>query len=109
MTDQEFIKTIPNVEKFYAIFSNFTRMPYVECDEETFSDTAIVFTDEEKAKEFTQAYNVIKKSLTVVPVEQKSCMHFFASLISDGFDIISFRDEEIHNYSINQIVTRKLG
>ena len=43
-----------------------------------------------------------------MPVEQKSCMHYFASLISDGFDIISFRGEEIHNYSINQVVTRKL-
>lgn len=108
MTDQEFIQSIPNVEKFYAIFCNHTRMPYVECDEETYSDKAFLFTDEEKAKAFVESYQEKKQSLTIVPVEKASAMHYFASLIADGFDMLSFHDEEIHEYPIEQVVTRTL-
>lgn len=108
MTDQEFIKNLPNAEKFYAVFSTSSRMPYIECDEETYSDKTFLFMDEEQAKAFTEAYKAKKQTLVVATVEKANAKNFLASLIADGIDMISFQGEEVHDYPIDQIVTRTL-
>ena len=57
MTKLDFLKTLPNREKIYIIFSRLTNLPYVECNARTFDDEAFLFTGEEdalkKAKELS--------------------------------------------------------
>ena len=43
MTEQEFIKKLPTIDNYYVIFCDFTKMPYAECDEQTFDDKAFIF------------------------------------------------------------------
>ena len=108
MTDQELIVNLSHADKIYAIFCNFTHMPYVECDEETYSDKAFLFFDEEKAKEFALTYKGGKQSLAAVKVEQNLATRFLASLIAEGFDMLSVHDEEVHLLPIDQLITRTL-
>lgn len=113
MTDQEFVTNLTHAENIYAIFCNYTHMPYVECDEETYSDMAYLFTDEEQAKEFVQTHNKGKQSLIAVKVDQNSAKHFLASLIADGFDLVNIHEnvdgkEETCNLPIEKLVTRTL-
>ena len=96
------------MERLYAIFSNYTRMPYVECEEKTFSDMTYLFLDETKAKEFSLTHKNGKMSLTVVKVEQASAKHFLAALIADGFDMVCVPEEETHYLTIDQLVKRTL-
>ena len=52
MTEQEFIKKLPTIDNYYVIFCDFTKMPYAECDEQTFDDKAFIFLKESMAKKF---------------------------------------------------------
>lgn len=111
MTDQEFVQNLSKVENFYPIFCNFSHMPYVECDNESCSDKATVFTDEEKAKQFIENYKIRqpKQSLSAVTIKQDSILFFLASLYSAGFDMVDIIDgDDIHNYTLDQLVRRTL-
>lgn len=108
MTDQECISKLSGTEKFYAVYCNYTRMPYVECEEETFSDMTFLFLDEEKAKEFAMTHKGGKMSLTAVKVEQNTAKHFFSSLIAEGFDMVCVLEKETHYLLIDQLVKRTL-
>ena len=111
MAEQEFISNLFHVENLYAIFCNYTHMPYVECEEESYSDMAFLFTDEEQAKSFAQTYKEGNQSLVAVRVDQNSLKHFLASLIADGFDMVSVLDKkigEVRHLPIDKLVTRTL-
>ncbi|MBQ8116625.1 MAG: SseB family protein [Lachnospiraceae bacterium] len=109
MTDQEFRENFTRIEVLYPIFCNFSRMPYIECDNDTCSDKAIIFTDEENAKRFTESYKDSRQSLSVVTIKKESILYFLASLYSAGFDMIDFYDgDDIHSYTLDQIVNRTL-
>lgn len=43
-----------NAEAIYVLMSDFTRMPFVECDEETFDDEVFLYFHEEDAKKEAQ-------------------------------------------------------
>lgn len=108
MTSQEFTKNLGSIPKFFSIFSNHTRMPYIECDEETFLDKIFLFVDEEKAKAFVASHNKNNQSLVVATIDQQFAKNFFSSLIADGIDTICFMDEETSDLAMNQIITRTL-
>ena len=46
------IKKLQGLETLYVSFSQATRMPYVECDPETFDDQVYLFAEEEGAKQW---------------------------------------------------------
>ena len=50
------IKKFEHFEHIFVLFSQTTRLPFIECDEETFDDQVYVFTDEERIKEAGQKY-----------------------------------------------------
>lgn len=108
MTDQEIILNLYHAERVYAIFCNFTHMPYIECDEESYSDMAFIFLEEEQAKEFALTYKDGKKSLVAVRIEQSFLKHFLASLIAEGFDTVKIHAKETRMISIDQLITRTL-
>lgn len=108
MTEQEFIQNLSKISTFYAIFCNYTKMPYVECDNDTFKDKMFLFVDEEKAKAFAESYKEKKQSLAVALVNQQLAKSFFSSLIADGIDTICFMDEESSDIPMEKIITRSL-
>ena len=48
------IKNLQEMETLFVAFSQTTRMPYVECDEETFDDQVYLFAEEEEAKSWAK-------------------------------------------------------
>ncbi len=50
------MKKFQSMEIIYVTFSQITKLPYVECDPETFDDQVYMFTEEEAAKEFAKSY-----------------------------------------------------
>ena len=46
------IKKLQKLDVFFAAFSQFTKMPYAECDPETFDDQVYLFAEEETAEEW---------------------------------------------------------
>lgn len=108
MTEQEMINKIFKVEKMCVIFCNFSRMPYVECDPEDFSDKTFLFFEEEKAKSFCESYKEKKMSLSAAIIPQAALKSFFSALLTDGIDTACIQDEDIINLPINKIITRTL-
>ena len=51
MKKEQLVKALPTMEKVYFLASPLTKLPYVECNEETGDDQVFVYTEEEKIKE----------------------------------------------------------
>ena len=57
------MKKFQSMEIIYVTFSQITKLPYVECDPETFDDQVYMFTEEEAAKEFGVNFSTAKAIL----------------------------------------------
>ena len=65
------MKKFQSMEIIYVTFSQITKLPYVECDPETFDDQVYMFTEEEAAKEFAKSYVEKNTPLLTVKVMEK--------------------------------------
>lgn len=108
MTEQEFIKKLPTIDNYYVIFCDFTKMPYAECDEETFDDKAFVFLKENMAKRFVEEYKEDNMILSVKTVPRSDILGFLTSLLVAGINMVSFRGNEQHDIQLENIVKRQL-
>lgn len=86
------IKKLQRLEEMLVVFSQFTRMPFAECDEETFDDQIHIFTDETKAQEFAKAYLDKKILLVAVKVPKNQMKGFYVSLYSMGINAVLFHE-----------------
>lgn len=108
MTEQEFIQKLPMIEQYYVIICDFTKMPYVECDQETFDDKAFVFLDDKKAEQFVEEYKMEKMMLHTETVGRADFLAFATTLVIQGVNVISFRGEEDHDIQLDHIIKRHL-
>ena len=60
----------------YVLLSGCTRLPFVECDPETYDDQILVFYREEDAKRRAKELLEEKTLIQVIKVEQKSFLPF---------------------------------
>lgn len=86
------IKKLQKLEEMLVVFSQFTRMPFVECDEETFDDQIHIFTDENKLQEFAKSYTEEKILLAAVKVLKNQMKGFYTSLYSLGINAVVFHE-----------------
>ena len=49
--EKKVLVKLRNAEAIYVLTSDFTRMPFVECDEETFDDEVFLYFEEERSEE----------------------------------------------------------
>lgn len=108
MTEQEFIKSLPTIDNYFAIICDFTKLPYAECDTETYDDKAFVFLDKAQADEFVEDYKEDKMLLHIEKIERKDILGFLTSLIINGINMVSFRGEEKFDIQLDHIVKRQL-
>ena len=59
------MKKFQSMEIIYVSFSQITKLPYVECDPETFDDQVYMFTEEEAAKEEPRKLRYVLRDLAV--------------------------------------------
>lgn len=77
-------RTLREAERLYVVISDATRLPYVECDEETYDDEVLLFDDQKAAQDIVE--NLTGKGYLVrsmeLPASQR--LAFFSSLFSMG-------------------------
>lgn len=86
------IKKLQKLEEMMVLFSQATRMPFVECDEETFDDQIHVFADAEKLQEVSKSYAEKKVMLAGVKVPKVQVKGFYNSLYAIGVNALMFHE-----------------
>ncbi len=86
------IKKIQSLEQAFVLFAASTRLPYVECDPETFDDQAYIFVDEESAKKAGMEYVQKQMPVGVVKYEKQQLLSFWMSLHMMGVNMLVFHD-----------------
>lgn len=86
------LKKFEKAGVIYALFSQSTRLPYIECDEETFEDCAFLFTDVEAVKEYAKSYADKKILLAGAQLNGKDIKPFLMSLYCYGANAVRYID-----------------
>lgn len=87
------IKKIQKADCLYTVFSPLTKMPYIECDEETFDDQVYVFSSEEGVKAFVQEKSEKKIPLQPFKIPQEQIGGFLTSLYAIAANMVIYTDE----------------
>lgn len=86
------IKQLQNLEETFFLYSGYTKMPYVECDPETFDDQMHVFSDEKELQEFARSYTEQKILLSGRKVTKAQAPGAFVSLYAMGINAVIFHN-----------------
>ena len=107
MTKLEFLKTLPQRQKIYIIFSRLTHLPYVECNEETYDDEVFLFTEEADALERAKALSAGKQPAAAVKAEQKDMLKLFADLYIYGITrLVITAGKDVLTMQLSEVVRR---
>ena len=87
------IKRIGRYENIFVLFSNATKMPFLECDDNTFNDQVFVFSDEERAKDAARSYYNNEYETSVARVPKGAVPQFLTSLYNLGANTVVVQDE----------------
>lgn len=106
MTREEFIRQIPAKEMVYVIYSGFTKAPYVSCNEETFDDEVLIYTDEETAVQEAKRMTEQKQDAFVAKVEKQNLLKTFTIFHLYGINAMVFiHDGDRFTYQLEEIVS----
>lgn len=87
------LKKFEMAEALYALFSQATRLPFVECDEETYEDCVYLFTDQEEVQKFAKSYSEKKIMLAGGQLKGPAIKSFLTSLYFYGVNAIRYIDD----------------
>ncbi len=87
------IKKLKQFDEIYVLYSSFTHLPFIECDDETMDDQIYCFTTKEMTNTFAHPYILEKILLQAVQVPQKMMDQFFKSLYLYGVNAVMIQDE----------------
>ena len=87
------IKKFQKFENIFVLFSQTTKLPFVECDEETFDDQVYVFTDETRVQDFARKYTNEKLLLAAAKIPNAQFKGFLTSLYAIGVNALMVQDE----------------
>lgn len=107
MIDHTFaMKKMKNLEELFVAFSQPTRMPFVECDEETYDDQVHIFASESEVLEFAKAYTENKILLTAMKVPKNQTNGLYNSFYSIGVNVIVFHENEnVYRLELKDVTT----
>lgn len=100
------IKRLQGLETVFVSFAQTTRMPYVECDQETFDDQVYLFAEEEDAKKWAKEYEEKNIPLTTVKVGKEHMLMIYSNFHLMGVNRVAFHNGAGFSYlPLDQIVT----
>ena len=89
------IKKLQAMKTLFAVYSPLTKMPYVECDPETFDDQIHLFESLEKAKAYCEETAKNKIPLAIRKLEEeKQILPFYHELYQNGVNAVLYHDEK---------------
>lgn len=108
MTKADIIKSIPNLEQLYIIYSGLTHLPYMERNSELLDNQIYAFTDEAPAIERARTLTAEDKRASIaVKIEKQNRLKFFSELYAYGADALVFQvGENYYRTALNEIVRR---
>lgn len=86
--EKKVLVKLRNAEAIYVLTSDFTRMPFVECDEETFDDEVFLYFEEEDAKREAQRRIQNGEMMHIVKVMNQFLLSFYTSLYPMGVNCL---------------------
>ncbi len=90
-----FLKKFQKLDELFVLFCQSTKVPYVECDPETFDDQIYAFTSEEKAKETMKTYLEEKQQvLGSAKLPKAQILPFLSSLYAFGVNAVVLQEKE---------------
>ena len=95
ISKQQAVKELQTREAFYVAYSQYTKLPYVVCDEETYNDQVWVFATEEEVKEFGKKCLDDKVLLMGMRYENKHFPNFYGILYAIGVNSVVWNDGDI--------------
>lgn len=81
----------------YVLISQYTNIPYVQCDPETYDDEIVLFFTEKDAKREMMRLWEEKTPVKVAKIEQKAFLGFYTSLYSMGVNCIRINQEKLQS------------
>ena len=94
ISKEDAIKELQNRDMVYVAYSQFTKLPYVKCDEETFNDQAWIFSTEEGIKEFGKKLLDDKVLLMGMLYEKKDYPRLYGTFYAIGVNTVMWVDGE---------------
>ncbi len=88
------LKKFERMENIYCLFSQVTKLPYVECDEETFEDCVFLFSDEKEVQAYAKSYTEKKILLAAGLVQKNTLRNFLIGLHCLGINAIRYFEGE---------------
>ena len=94
ISKEDAIKELQNRDMVYVAYSQFTKLPYVKCDEETFNDQAWIFSTEEGIKEFGKKLLDDKVLLMGMRYEKIDYPRLYGTFYAIGVNTVMWVDGE---------------
>lgn len=108
MTKSDIIKSIPQLEQLYVIYSRFTHLPYIERNIELLDNQIYIFTDESQATARVQSLTAKEQRPSLaIKIGKQNMLKMFAELYAYGVDALIFQTgEDYYRILLNEIVRR---
>ena len=90
MDRREVLASIPKAVNLYMIHSDFTRLPFVYCDDESFDDVAFLLDIKENAEKKSKELSENKQKNTVVELNQEGVLRAFTHMLIAGVNAIKY-------------------
>lgn len=107
---KKMLMKLRSTEAIYVLMSDFTRMPFVECDAETFDDEIFLYFQEEDAKKEAQKRTESGDKVHVMKIINKFLLPFYTSLYPMGVNcLVAGRgtSEEL-SLQLSELIVRNL-
>lgn len=86
------LKKIQSLEEIFVLCFQPTKMPYVECDPETFDDQVHLFGEAKEAEAFAKSYKEKQILVALMKVPQERAPMFISSFYSLGVNAVVYHD-----------------
>ena len=109
VTKQETLQALRNPGEIYVVMSVATRMPFVDCDDETFDDQVFLYYRLDDAKEKAKALAEQRYQVAVAKVEEKQLLGFYTNLYTMGVNCLAVNSgtDMAISVQLNELVRRK--
>ena len=106
---QHMIKELQKAEAVYAIMSLCTKMPYVECDPETYDDKVFIYFDEEDAKNAAKKLMEKKVPVSLFKLVNNAILPFFVNLFPLGVNCVVVKQKGVGAVALQlkEMINRK--
>lgn len=108
-TKTAILERLRTSDAVFVLLSESTRLPYVECDPETFDDQILLFFTEDDARKTAAGLIRDKIAVRIARIENKNFLSFYTSLFTLGVNCIVVNDGSSRTEAIqlNELVRRE--